>query len=220
MVIVEHLSKRYGSQPVLEDIDFKLDTGKIYGIMGENGAGKSTLFRCLMGLEKYGGAVNVDGDKGAIGYLPDIPFYYSYVTGYEYVEFCLEAQGLKVSRADIDEANRQLRLPLERFATGYSLGMQKRLALLALMLQRNPFYILDEPFNGMDMPGTLLLKRWMKDVRQHGGIVLLSSHIISSLTDVCDEIFCLYRGTIARRYVGASAETIENDMLECFLTEK
>lgn len=220
MVIVEHLNKKYGSHLILGDVNFRLDAGWVYSIMGENGAGKSTLFRCLMGLERYEGQVEIDEDKGTIGCLPDVPFYYSYVTGYEYVEFCLEAQGVKASRQEIDEANVLLRLPLDRYATRYSLGMQKRLALLALMLQRNLVYILDEPFNGMDMPGTLILKRWINELRQRGCTILFSSHIISSLTDVCDEIFYLYQGCIARRYVDESVEAIEQDMMDYFLKAK
>ena len=102
--------------------------------MGENGAGKSTLFRCIAGIELYDGTVIVSEDK-QIGYMGDTPFYYSYVTGMEHIEFCLRAKGKDVGRDEIERLNDKFALPLGRYASRYSMGMKKRLMLLTIMLQ-------------------------------------------------------------------------------------
>ena len=212
MVLIENLQKSYGHQTVLKNISLEIGGSGVYGFMGENGAGKSTLFRCLSGLESYDGRISFGEGRKTIGYFPDAPYYYSYVKGYEYIEFCLAAKGLYVTRAEIDKANQSFGLPLERFATRYSMGMQKRLILLTLTLQEYDVYILDEPFNGLDLAGTLLLKKWIRALSEQGKTILVSSHIISSLTDICQEIHYIHDGVILKTYCGKTAEYIEEDI--------
>ena len=143
MIEIRNLTKKYRELTVIDNFCHSFDGGKVYGIMGENGAGKSTLFRCIAGIESYDGSVVVNENK-QIGYMNDTPFYYSYVTGMEHIEFCLRAKGKTISRDEIEQLNEKFALPLQRYASRYSLGMKKRLMLLTLMLQDNDIVIMDD----------------------------------------------------------------------------
>lgn len=214
MIEVKNLTKKYGSQVCLDKVCLSLEEGRIYGMVGENGAGKSTLFRCLINLENYDGEVEIPNGL-TVGYLSDTPFYYTYVTGREYIEFCMKASGKVLDKTGLEEINSHFRLPLDKYATRYSLGMKKRLAIMALMLQEPDIVILDEPFNGLDVVGTLILKKWFKDLKSRHKTVIFSSHIISSLTDISDEIFYIHAGKLMNSFQGdVSAEEIESIIAE------
>ncbi|MBO4483648.1 MAG: ATP-binding cassette domain-containing protein [Prevotella sp.] len=214
MIEVKNLTKKYGSQVCLDNVSLSLEEGRIYGMVGENGAGKSTLFRCLTNLEDYDGEVVMPSGQ-SVGYLSDTPFYYTYVTGREYIEFCMKASNKQLDKAALEEINSHFRLPLDKYATRYSLGMKKRLAIMTLMLQEPDIVILDEPFNGLDIVGTIILKKWFKDLKDKQKTVIFSSHIISSLTDISDEIFYIHAGKLMNSFKGdVSAEEIEKIIAE------
>lgn len=214
MINIKNLTKKYGSQVCLDNVCLSFDEGRIYGVVGENGAGKSTLFRCITNLESYDGEVEIPNGL-TVGYLSDTPFYYTYVTGREYIEFCMKASGKVLDKSALEEINSHFRLPLDKYATRYSLGMKKRLAIMALMLQEPDIVILDEPFNGLDIVGTIILKRWFKELKSKHKTVIFSSHIISSLTDISDEIFYIHAGKLMNSFQGnVSAEEIESIIAE------
>ena len=216
---------------VIDNFSHTFHEGKVYGVMGENGAGKSTLFRCIAGIEQYDGTVIVSEDR-QIGYMGDTPFYYSYVTGMEHIEFCLRAKGKDVGRDEIERLNDKFALPLGRYASRYSMGMKKRLMLLTIMLQDNDIIIMDEPFNGIDLAGTIILRQWLKEMKAKGKCVMqwlkemkakgkcviLSSHIVSAISDICDEITYIHKGKVVADFSGMSAESIEHYILEEFLS--
>src|SRR3712207_381069 len=208
---VTHITKRYGKQTVLDDVNIGFEHGRIYGIMGENGAGKSTLFRCMTGLEQFDGTVSMDS-HATIGYLNDSPYFYPLVTAREFIDFSLRARGLEIDESEIEALNEQFRLPLRQYPSSYSMGMKKRLMLLILMLQHSDIYILDEPFNGLDLSGSLLLKKWILEMRQQGRLIILSSHIISSLTDICNEILYIHHGKIVKRFKDKNTAEIESEI--------
>ncbi|MCR4765106.1 MAG: ABC transporter ATP-binding protein [Bacteroidaceae bacterium] len=213
MIEVRNLTKKYRELTVIDDFSHCFDAGKVYGVMGENGAGKSTLFRCMAGLETYDGTVIVS-ENSQIGYMNDTPFYYSYVNGMEHIEFCLRAKGKNVSRDVINKLNEKFALPLNRYASRYSLGMKKRLMLLTLMLQDNDIVIMDEPFNGIDLAGAIVLRQWLKEMKAEGRCVILSSHIVSAISDICDEITYIHKGKVVADLSGMSAESIEKYILD------
>ena len=196
MIEVRNLTKKYRELIVIDNFSHTFDKGKVYGIMGENGAGKSTLFRCIAGIEPYDGSVFVS-DNSQVGYMSDTPFYYSYVTGMEYIEFCLRAKGKDVNS---------------------SMGMKKRLMLLTIMLQDNDIIIMDEPFNGIDLAGTIVLRQWLKEMKAEGKCVILSSHIVSAIADICDEITYIHKGKVVADFSGMSAESIEHYILEEYIS--
>jgi ABC-2 type transport system ATP-binding protein len=108
-------------------------------------------------------------------------------------------------------------LPLHHYASNYWMGMKKRLCLLALILQDSDIYIFDEPFNGLDLDGSLILKKWIKDNKNHK-TTILSLHITSVLTEVCDEIHYIHAGRIVNKYVGNTTEEIEQDITDKFIS--
>lgn len=213
MIEITNLTKNYRELKVIDNFSHTFDGGKVYGIMGENGAGKSTLFRCIAGIEPCEGQVVVSENR-QIGYMGDTPFFYTYVTGMEHIEFCLRAKGITVGREVIEELNNKFSLPLNRYASRYSLGMKKRLMLLTLMLQDNDIVIMDEPFNGIDLAGSIVLRQWLKQMKNEGKCVILSSHIISAISDICDEITYIHKGKVVADFSGMTAEAIEQQILE------
>lgn len=194
---INNLYKQYGHKEVLKGISAQFEPGKAYGIVGENGAGKTTLFKCIAGLESYAGDIYSQYRplKNVLGYLPTDLYFFDKITGKEYIQLLCMAR--KVEVPDFDRIN-IFDLPLDVFATTYSTGMQKKLAMTALLLQKNEVYILDEPFNGVDIQSNIVLVEIIKKLKSLGKIVLVSSHIFSTLYDLCDEIFYLQGGQFSQ----------------------
>ena len=223
MLEVNDLHKAYGRHEVLRGVSLAVRPGTIHGLVGANGAGKTTLINCLYGLESgFTGAVRVGGDARPVrevtGLLPYEPYFYPRLTGREYVEFCLQARGRPVP--DLRPWNQLLELPLDQYATDYSAGMKKKLALLAVLVQQFPYLILDEPFNGLDLEANLLLKAILKRLRDQGTGILLTSHILGTLTEVADEATVLVAGRVQRHYPAAEFGTLEADLLAALHGEK
>ena len=212
LIKVSGLSKRYGKLTVLDHLSVSYESSRIYGLAGENGAGKTTLFDCIMGISPCEGSIQKKAGL-RIGYLPAENYFYTLVTGREYIEFCMKAKGKHVERKRIEDLNEMFQLPLHRYASEYSTGMKKKLALMALLLQDNDFYILDEPFNGVDLFGCIRLKKIIRTLQESDKTVLLSSHQITVLQELCDCIDYLHNHVIARRYTHESMEEIEKEIL-------
>ena len=212
LIYIKDLSKTYGKTKVLDNLSVSYESGKIYGLVGENGAGKTTLFNCIMGVTDYDGEIR-KSSQIAVGYMPAESFFYTLITGKEYLEFCIKAKGKKMDAKSIDSLNKIFQLPLERFASDYSTGMKKKLALMSLLLQDNDLYILDEPFNGVDLYGCIQLKRIIRDLKDKGKTIIISSHLINTLHELCDEIDFLHSHCIRKRYIHASIDEIEKEIL-------
>ena len=213
LIYIKNLSKAYGKTRVLDNLSVSYESGTIYGLAGENGAVKTTLCSCIMRVTDYHGEIR-KSSKISVGYMPAESFFYSLITGKEYLEFCIKAKGKKMDAKAIDSLNKIFQLPLERFASDYSTGMKKKLALMALLLQENDLYILDEPFNGVDLYGCIQLKRIIRELKDKGKTVIISSHLINTLHELCDEIDFLDGHTIRKRYIQASVDEIEQDILD------
>ncbi len=211
MIQIQNLSKAYGRKRVLYDINLQVAQGKVYGIVGENGAGKTTLFKCLAGLEKYNGTIAHEYDilKNNLGFLPTTPYFFSKITGREYLQLLCNARRIK--QQDLDTKN-IFDLPLEQYATTYSTGMKKKLAILGLLLQQNDVLILDEPFNGVDIQSNIVISEIIQELRRLGKIVIISSHIFSSLSSICDEIHLLKTGRIVRSVTQDEFAALEQEM--------
>lgn len=213
LIDIKELYKAYGKTKVLDNLSVSYESGKIYGLVGENGAGKTTLFNCIMGVTNYDGWI-MKSSPMTIGYMPAESYFYSLITGNEYLEFCIKAKGKKMDSKAINSLNKVFQLPLERFASDYSAGMKKKLALMSLLLQDNDLYILDEPFNGIDLCGCIQLKRIICELKDKGKTFIISSHLINMLHELCDEIDFLDGHTIRKRYIQASIDEIEQDILD------
>lgn len=219
MISIENLSKSYGNKIVLENINLKLKKGKVYGIVGENGAGKTTLFNCISGLEKYDGTINCEykNIKESLGYLQTEPYYFSKITGLEYLQLLCNAKNLE--QIDFIEKN-IFDLPLNEYAIKYSTGMKKKLALTALLLQENKFFILDEPFNGVDIHSNIIITEIIQELKRLGKTILISSHIFSTLNETCDEILFLKNKSIYMQVEKAEFGTLEMEMKEYSIGNK
>lgn len=213
MIEIEKLSKSYGKKQVLNTIDLKFNKGKVYGIVGENGAGKTTLFRCISGLEKYKGNISSSFNKlkDHLGLLLTEPFFFSKITGKEYIQ--LLANSRQVNLSNIEDKN-IFNLPLNQYASTYSTGMKKKLALTAILLQENDVFILDEPFNGVDIQSNLVITEIIKKFKTLEKTVIISSHIFSTLADTCDEIYLMKNGEIIKRVERIDFNILESEMKE------
>lgn len=213
MIRIKELSKNYGKDEVLKEINMEFSRGKVYGIVGENGAGKTTLFRCIAGLESYNGSITSDIQplKNHLGLLLTEPFFFSKITGKEYIRLLCNARNKK--NINIEEKN-IFDLPLNKYASTYSTGMKKKLALTAILLQNNQYYILDEPFNGVDIQSNILLTEIILKLKELGKVVLISSHIFSTLSDTCDEIHLLKKGEQIKSVQKEDFNNLEQEMKE------
>lgn len=213
MIQIKNLSKKYGSKLVLNSIDMEFEKGKVYGIVGENGAGKTTLFRCISGLESYKGQITSDFDKlkNTTGLLLTEPFFFSKITGTEYIRLLANARQIELM--DIAD-NNIFDLPLNQYATTYSTGMKKKLALTAILLQENEVYVLDEPFNGVDIQSNLMITELIKKMKTLEKTVIISSHIFSTLAETCDEIFLMKNGEIIKKVKQEDFSKLETEMKE------
>ncbi len=211
MIQIKNLSKSFGKNQVLKNIDLDFKKGKVYGIVGENGAGKTTLFRCIAGLEKYQGEVSstINPLKNHLGLLLTEPFIFSKITGKEYIRLLVNAR--KVEITDLEERN-VFDLPLNQYASTYSTGMKKKLALTAILLQQNDLFILDEPFNGVDIQSNQLITEIIHKLKSLDKLVILSSHIFSTLAETCDEIYLMKDGEIIKKVMQEDFKKLEQEM--------
>jgi ABC-2 type transport system ATP-binding protein len=193
MISIRELHKKYGRNTVLRGIDLDFDGGRVYGIVGHNGAGKTTLFNCIAGLETYDGEISSAYQplKDYLGYLETNPQYLSHMTGWEYLKLVSTARGIQEEEF---EKRNIFQLPLNEYASTYSTGMKKKLALMGVLLRRNEVFILDEPFNGVDLRSNLLVVDVINKLKAQGKLILISSHIFMVLREVCDEIHLLEAG--------------------------
>ena len=207
------LSKVFGDKEVLKNVSMEFSKGNVYGIVGENGAGKTTLFRCIAGLESYSGEIisDVIPLKNHLGLLLTDPFFFTMITGREYIRLLCNARGK--TNLDINSKN-IFDLPLHQYASTYSTGMKKKLAITAILLQENEYFILDEPFNGVDIQSNIILTEIILKLKELNKIVIISSHIFSTLSETCDEIHLLRKGEQIKSVQKSGFKNLEQEMKE------
>jgi ABC-2 type transport system ATP-binding protein len=219
MIIIRNLSKQFGTKEVLNNININFDKGKVYGIVGENGAGKTTLFRCIAGLEDYKGEITADLKplKNHLGLLLTEPFFFSKITGTEYIRLLCNARNKNID----DIASRNIfDLPLNEYAAVYSTGMKKKLAITAILLQGNEYFIFDEPFNGVDIQSNIIIAEIIHKLKALHKTVIISSHIFSTLSETCDEIHLLSNGTFIKSVERNEFSILESEMKKVTIGKK
>lgn len=211
MITLKNISKSYGSNKVLKNINLSFEKGKVYGVVGKNGAGKTTLFSCIAGLEQHKGTIIYKNGilKNVTGFLPTSPFFMSKITGYEYLRLFCTARGIDFKKSTVSNI---FNLPLENYAETYSTGMKKKLALQAILLQKNDIFILDEPFSGIDIESNVLLTQILEILKSRDKIIIISSHIFSILQSTCDVLHYLENGEINKTVTKNNFSLIENEM--------
>lgn len=204
-----NVRKRFGDKEVLKGLDLTVPEHSIFGFVGRNGSGKTTTMKALLGLLKIDdGEIYVCGERVIfgqtatnrhVGYLPDVPEFYSFMTGKEYLKLCGESLGMKDS--EIEERSREL-LELVGLAEenhrikGYSRGMKQRLGIAQALLSRPTLLICDEPTSALDPIGRKEILDILLSVREQT-TVLFSTHILSDVERICTSVALLHDGKIA-----------------------
>jgi ABC-type multidrug transport system ATPase subunit len=218
LVSVRHASKSFGYKVALDDVSFGVPSGQICGLLGPNGAGKTTLFRLLMGILKASsGVLEVAGldafeervaVKRLIGFLPDEPVFYSYLSGRELLALSAGMHGLDADAAMdwIEPLAQLLRLAddLDNYAEDFSRGMKKKLGLLLAMLHRPRLLVLDEPTNGLDVESTHMFYDLIQEFAAVGTTVLFSTHLMDHVTRLCSHAVIINEGALVAK--GSLAE--------------
>lgn len=210
MIEVSHLTKQYGNHLAVDDVSFTVADGQICGLLGPNGAGKSTIMNILTGyLSATSGQVTVaghplpeeaDAAKACVGYLPEQPPLYPEMTVQEYLTFAAELKGVK--KADRKEQVRRaarrtgLEAVLPRLIRSLSKGYKQRVGIAQALLGSPRLIILDEPTVGLDPAQVIEIRKLIQELgRAH--TVILSSHILSEVQAVCQQILILSKGHLA-----------------------
>lgn len=188
MLKIQIDQKKYGDKIILEDIKINIDKPGIYGVIGKNGHGKTTLFKCILGLERYNGSCFLNQEKlmlQNVGWIPTEPPIYDELTANEFYDFYAHLLDLK--RFVFNEI---FEVPENQLIREFSTGMKKKTYLNAVFQKDFLIYILDEPFNGLDLESNYLLMNYIRELSKTS-IVLISSHILEILYKDCDKIFLL-----------------------------
>jgi ABC-2 type transport system ATP-binding protein len=217
---VRDLSLAFGPVQALDRVTFHVPVGSITGLIGRNGAGKSTTIRVLAGLirtDVEGGLVRIFGhspgeERRAIlsrtGFLLSDPALFGYLTPLETLRFLGRAYGLSAaqSAARAEELVEFFDLvdARDRLADNFSTGMKKRLSLAAALIHAPSLLVLDEPFESLDPLMVRTLKKLLMQLRDAGGTILLSSHLIDAVDEICDRVVILEQGRVAA--AGATGE--------------
>lgn len=208
MLAIEQLNYSYGKQQVLNGLNLNVHEGELHGVLGPNGAGKTTLFRLIANwLPASAGTITWQSapvQKRQTAYLETAPYFYPYLKGVEYLRL------IRDEPQQIESWNKLFDLPLDDLIDGYSTGMQKKLAFIGILLQNRPILILDEPFNGVDLAGNEMMMAVIRRRRNNKGITLISSHILHTLTHVCDRISLLGNGEITQTFELKDFAVLEN----------
>ena len=210
MIEVSHLTKQYGNHLAVDDVSFTVADGQICGLLGPNGAGKSTIMNILTGyLSATSGQVTVaghplpeeaDAAKACVGYLPEQPPLYPEMTVQEYLTFAAELKGVKKAerKEQVCRAARRtgLEAVLPRLIRSLSKGYKQRVGIAQALLGSPRLIILDEPMVGLDPAQVIEIRKLIRELgRAH--TVILSSHILSEVQAVCQQILILSKGHLA-----------------------
>lgn len=191
MISINGLHVSYSGKSIIEGLDLLLEEGKIHAVAGLNGAGKTTLLNTIYGFIKPDkGTIDFKGrplTKNDIAFLETTNFFYSRITGREH----LELFRINNPAFNIGGWNELFELPLGQLVETYSTGMKKKLALMGVLSLNKPVFMLDEPFNGVDLESNQKIKNIIKLLGEKGKTIILTSHILESLTGLCDTIHYL-----------------------------
>ena len=208
MLRITNLYKSFGDKEVLRGLNLSVPEHSIYGFIGKNGSGKTTTMKTVLGLLKAdSGEIIVNGEKVVygqtdtnryIGYLPDVPEFYSFMTAKEYLRFCGEITGM--SRAEIEERTKEL-LTLVGLADethrikGFSRGMKQRLGIAQALLARPKLLVCDEPTSALDPIGRKEILDILLAIKDQT-TVLFSTHILSDVERICTDVSFLKDGVV------------------------
>ncbi len=221
MLQISHISKSFGKNQILKDLSIDVPKHCIFGFIGQNGAGKTTTMKLILGLLKSDkGDIFVNGQKVQfgenstnqwIGYLPDVPEFYGFMTPSEYLKMCGEITGMK---SDLIKKRSDELLELVGLAShqkrikGFSRGMKQRLGIAQALINNPKLLICDEPTSALDPVGRKEILDILKSVKEHTTVVF-STHILSDVEKICDRAAFLHNGSIVLERDIADIKNVE-----------
>ena len=219
---VLHLTKAYGSTVALNDVTLSVSTGEVRGLLGPNGSGKSSLMKTIMGLTKpsYGSIQVLGYDvrtnpmeiKKIVGYVPESPRLYEFLTATEYLDFIADVRAIPYEQKKERIARFVDALDLEGkqgdMISSYSQGMKQKVAIIGALLHRPRVLLMDEPLNGLDPKSARLVKELIHGLAGEGVSVMFSTHILEIAEAICDKLTILQGGKILAE--GTSKDLREN----------
>jgi ABC-2 type transport system ATP-binding protein len=203
----ENLTKRYGQVVALDHLNLEVPANSVFGFLGPNGAGKTTTVKLLMGLSQPSeGQAWIDGEpvgdpalKARVGYLPDVPAFYNWMSGREYLLFVADLFGIKparaASRADELLALVELKGAAKRRVGGYSRGMRQRLGIAQALVNQPQVLFMDEPVSALDPIGRREVLNLILKLKEQSTI-FMSTHILSDVERVCDTVGIVNKGKL------------------------
>ncbi|GGL49862.1 ABC transporter ATP-binding protein [Sporolactobacillus putidus] len=207
-VKLEHVTKKFGSKTVIDDLSFEIYGGEVFGFLGPNGAGKTTTIRMVVGLMRMTkGNIFIQGHSvksefkqalRQVGAIVENPEMYKFLTGYQnLIHYARMIPGIDKKRIDEVVELVDLKERINEKVKRYSLGMRQRLGLAQALLHRPSVLILDEPTNGLDPQGIRDLRNYLHDLtRKEGVAVIVSSHLLSEMQLMCDRIGIIQKGKL------------------------
>ena len=212
MISIKNISVKFGDNQVLNNINIDFKEGDIHGIVGLNGAGKTTFFNVLAKILKPDTGLltlsNINVSIRDTAYLETVNFFYLRITGSEYLKIFNQTN----PGFNLTSLQNYFKLPLNELVENYSTGMKKKLALLAVLKQNKPVFILDEPFNGLDLETNKILEIIITTLKQKNKTIFVSSHIIEPLLSICDKIHLLDSGIFVKTFEKKDFDKIDNEL--------
>jgi ABC-2 type transport system ATP-binding protein len=201
----QQVSKSFGGTRALQAVNFELEAGRFHGLAGLNGAGKTTLLKCMLDfcaldqghIELCGMAHNNPRARARVAYMPERfnpPYYFK---GGEFIRYMLSLQSCAYRQTEVEAMFEALDLDpaaLHKPVREYSKGMNQKLGLAACFLSQRDFYVLDEPMSGLDPRARACLKAVLDDLKTKGATVLFTSHALTDIAEVCDQMLVLHQG--------------------------
>jgi ABC-2 type transport system ATP-binding protein len=225
MLEVRSLTKYYGALPALRDASFIAKPGQILGYLGPNGSGKSTTVRMLVGLmEPTSGEVLWQGKsifddmpayRRRLGYVPEEPFLYTHLTAPEYLRLVGGLRGIEdaVLNEKIDRFLQLFGLEDDRYSTlsAFSKGMRQKVQIASALMHNPELIVLDEPFSGLDVSAGLMLRSVIKSLAAEGRTILMSSHVIEVVEQICTDVVILSDGKVVAHDSVHRLRGLQND---------
>ncbi len=204
---ITKISKSFGQKTILDDVNFSVKSGEIFGFVGLNGVGKTTLIKIILDLlgedfgqvEIFGVDKILPNSRKKICYLPEKFQPSNNLKGIEFIRFVLDFYQQKLDQEKLAKICENIDLPikvLQQKVTKYSKGMTQKLGLIAIFLSKAELIILDEPMSGLDVKARIRLKKEFIDYKAQGRTIFFSSHILSDIDEICDRIAVLNNAKI------------------------
>ena len=206
MIDAQNLTKRYRKKLAVDDLTFTVETGKVTGFLGPNGAGKSTTMRLMLGLDKGHGTTTFDGKalhsyaqpSRMVGILLEAKAFHPTRSARQHLRILAQAGGVSTGRVDEVLEEVGLSSVAKKGPGKFSLGMAQRLGIAAAILGRPKYLLLDEPANGLDPEGIAWLRDFLKNYAAQGNAVFVSSHLLSEVGQMADNIVVIGRGKLIK----------------------